>query len=560
MIALTIMKINPTDQCLSLILHTLDVTVLPEVTSASARRTIELISATLGELLKRQQEPARNFIAQCIKDGLELEVDFHRVLNYPVTTAQSGLTDNAPFEALANQYDLLTERLNKLCVQASASTSKNSSYTGLLRRAAEWEMGYLTGQAKLTARPFGDESSETESPTPLPPLRDFLEEFLTERHGPLEVTDFSEIPGGFGKETYFCTVKHATGSIEELVVRKSQPVPMVLHGGFLLEREFQLLRALSQTDYPVPRPIDLALDLPGVESTFFTMTRIPGKVLGSFLDGENQKLPEPLFRQLAELLAKLHAIPLETFADYFAMHNESAALNETIEARHRRNLKGWREYMERVEHLPSPYITWLFHWLENHIPADSRLSVLTHGDFSVHNILAENGQVTGVLDWECADFGAPEQDLAYIRPHVSKHMDWEIFVAHYCASGGQEVDERNMRFCLAYGVLRTFIGGTRGSWNLQKGFNRDIRYVMMELGFAPAFMKIGLDYTAAGASQSIRVSEIPPEDVVPAEYGASMIGKVEETDNLARDKVVCSEEDSGGSASAKVTREEAKPS
>jgi aminoglycoside phosphotransferase (APT) family kinase protein len=61
---------------------------------------------------------------------------------------------------------------------------------------------------------------------------------------------------------------------------------------------------------------------------------------------------------------------------------------------------------------------------------------LSHGGFKIRNIIREGDEVTGVLDWECSDFGAPELDLAYIQPTVSAHMDWNRFVEHYYAYGG----------------------------------------------------------------------------------------------------------------------------
>ena len=40
------------------------------------------------------------------------------------------------------------------------------------------------------------------------------------------------------------------------------------------------------------------------------------------------------------------------------------------------------------------------------------------------NILMENDQVTAVLDWEGSMFAAPEMDLVYAQPLVSKQLWW----------------------------------------------------------------------------------------------------------------------------------------
>jgi aminoglycoside phosphotransferase (APT) family kinase protein len=57
------------------------------------------------------------------------------------------------------------------------------------------------------------------------------------------------------------------------------------------------------------------------------------------------------------------------------------------------------------------------------VPEDNRRPVPTHGDFNIHNVLLDDGKLTDILDCECSDFGTPEQNLAYIQPHVSRHMD-----------------------------------------------------------------------------------------------------------------------------------------
>lgn len=270
----------------------------------------------------------------------------------------------------------------------------------------------------------------------------------------------------------------------------------MLHSTFCLENEFDLLRSLSKTSFPSPNPIEIASKLPGVDGTFYTMPLLSGAIPRPFLDGETEMgVPETIILQLAELLADLHAIPMDNFADYIAKYEDASALSETVGERYRRNMRGWREYVEKVEHMPSPYATWLFNWLETNIPNDTRRPVLSHGDFAVHNVLVVNDRITGVLDWECAGFGAPEQDLAYIKPHVIKHMDWQRFLDHYTASGGQPINLQMMPFCAAYGILRMFLGGIMSSQNLQRGRNRDLRYVMMEYGFGPMFMEMGLAAT-----------------------------------------------------------------
>lgn len=189
---------------------------------------------------------------------------------------------------------------------------------------------------------------------------------------------------GHGKQTYICTVECKDRKREELVIRNSDPAPIVLRSMYLVEQEYLFLKSLSKTDYPCPHPFDLALKTEGVGGNFFTMCRMPGLGASTFLATGQKTFSEKMILQLAELLAKLHKTPLETFSEFFEIYEEPAAFAEMVEERYRRSIKSWSHYLSEVEHLPSPYMTLLFGGLNRNIPKDSRRPVPTHGDFSVH--------------------------------------------------------------------------------------------------------------------------------------------------------------------------------
>jgi len=161
--------------------------------------------------------------------------------------------------------------------------------------------------------------------------------------------------------------------------------------------------------------------------------------------------------------------------------------------------------------------------------------VLTHGDFNFHNIMVDGDDITGVLDWECADFGAPEQDIVYVQQLVTRHMSWEKFLQHYAKSGGKPIKSTNFPFCQAYSVLRTMIAFNRATLTNQLGSNRDIRFMMVTFGINAAFMQMGLTYTAPIESpQDSKVAPLPTvdqnphEDVDVADLGKMSVSHYEE--------------------------------
>ena len=79
---------------------------------------------------------------------------------------------------------------------------------------------------------------------------------------------------------------------------------------------------------------------------------------------------------------------------------------------------------------------------------------LVHGDMLSHNLLAADGRITAVLDWESVHAGDPAQDLAYCRHAVKQVVPWAEFMDIYLASGGQAIGERRLLIHELAGVVR----------------------------------------------------------------------------------------------------------
>lgn len=497
------MKINPTSQCLSLIIRSMEQTILPELTSQAAKSTGAQIKLQLEDLLKRQGE-AITLLRDLIEEGNELAKRAAELLK-DVSIAQRSAKMTVfsrrlgGFDALAEEYAKLTALLDEACRGLCRLTLTSTQAAKLQQEMAIWEFSYYNKMSSIRPKLFVDSDPPSLQDKTLHRSDDptlsakFLQDFLTQRHGPTKVESLEFLPGGFGKQTYFSSITRQDGQTEELVIRKMDSVPIMLHKQFLLDREFDLVTLVHKTGYICPQPIDLGWDVPGIDGNFYTMKRIRGKIPGSFLEGKKEAISESLLLHCAELLAQLHNTPLEPFRDHVERFIGPGAADDTIEQRLHRVLGSWNEYRTQIEHLPSPFQTFAFDWLRRNLPHDTRRPVLVHGDFGIHNMLSLDDRITAVLDWECSDFGAPEQDLEWIRPHVSEHMSWHRFLEHYHACGGPEVREDVKAFYGLWGMARPFLALGRATRNLQTGENKDIRYVMCELGFTHAFFQMMLN-------------------------------------------------------------------
>jgi aminoglycoside phosphotransferase (APT) family kinase protein len=192
------------------------------------------------------------------------------------------------------------------------------------------------------------------------------------------------LPGGASKEAWAVDVNG-----EELLVRRA--AGGVIHQGTLsLEHEFEVLRAAHEAGVKVPRPVAYYADLGGREA--FAMERVHGETIGRRI----VRAPPPqLPLQMAEELAKIHAIPRERLP--------FLAATDPVQR--------MRAELDTVDE-PHPAIELGLTWVAARLRADAEL-VVTHGDWRIGNIVVDEGGLAAVLDWEFAHLADPAEDVAW---------------------------------------------------------------------------------------------------------------------------------------------------
>jgi aminoglycoside phosphotransferase (APT) family kinase protein len=510
------MKITSTDIYLSQVVNALENTLIPELSSNDAKATAGIVKEVLTELRKRESYTPR-LLEEHIAKGKMIAA---RMTNFLVeldsadrgigsaTASGNGAGANGSFQSLTAAHGLITTQIFRLADALMArragtvDAAQQQQLSDLLREAANWECEYYVAQ-RAAVVPAAPQPPAIRQGAPL--TRESLETFLRTRHPDgdrCSVSTFEPVPGGFSKQTFRTTLLDGAGNVQTLIVRKnSPPVPLLAHGGFLIHEEFQLLKDVHASGLPVAEPLYLGVDVPGIDADFYVMTALPGKVPGTLLGGATA-IPEAVVLHLAELLARLHSLKPAAFTGYLSRYGQADAQSDTVESSYRRQIAEWKAYLTRVEHLPSPYMIFLLDWLAQNVPRKQTSPVMVHGDFNIHNVLVEGDRITGILDWECSNFGTPEQDLSYIKPHISNHISWDRFVSHYRAHGGPEIDDGVMNFCLVFSLMRTTLGVNKVMQIRQQGFQQAVHYAMAELGFAPEFMSMGLAATMLSSASS----------------------------------------------------------
>lgn len=166
------------------------------------------------------------------------------------------------------------------------------------------------------------------------------------------------------------------------------------------------------TQIPAPRAID------ATESSRFSyllMTCVPGKPIGTMLTTMTDEQTKQVVNDLKGYISELRKIPNRTNSGYQICNSKGGGfLDWRIPDSQREELR-FKTEADFNKYLTDPlYAEIKVHAAKSHnTPHDI---VFTHGDLNPRNILAVNGKITGIVDWENAGW-FPEY--------------WEYTKAHY---------------------------------------------------------------------------------------------------------------------------------
>jgi aminoglycoside phosphotransferase (APT) family kinase protein len=193
------------------------------------------------------------------------------------------------------------------------------------------------------------------------------------------------LAGGASKEAW-----SVDAGGERLLVRRAA-VGVIHKHTLSLAHEFAVLEAAYEAGVLAPRPIHYIPDLDGREA--FVMERLEGETIGRRIV-RMEDVPAELPRQMAEELAKIHAIPRERlpFLEESRIERMVEELDEVGEARPAIELGLW--------------------WLRENRPPP-REPVVVHGDYRIGNLVVAERGLVGVLDWEFVHLDDPVRDLAF---------------------------------------------------------------------------------------------------------------------------------------------------
>ena len=185
--------------------------------------------------------------------------------------------------------------------------------------------------------------------------------------------------------------------------------------------------------------------------------------------------PVRLLQQCAHELAKIHAIGAS------ALPSGVPVLDPA---------DGVAEFRRQFEETGGdrPVIALGIRWLMDNLP-DPVTPVLNHGDYRIGNLLVEDGDLAGVLDWELAHWSDWHEDLAFGCMAVWRFSridrealglgSLEEYFAAYEEAGGRRVDPQRFRFWLVYRTVWWALGCLRMGGQWRSGADRTLERLVI---------------------------------------------------------------------------------
>jgi len=212
--------------------------------------------------------------------------------------------------------------------------------------------------------------------------------------------------------------------------------------------EFAVLSAAHRAGVTVPEPLWLCTDHGVIGKPFYVMRRVGGTAAPrrlmkeSDLGGDRDELAARLGRELA----RIHSIvPPQAELAFLGAPPDNPA--QAAIARYRGYLDDLGGGFLALE--------WGLRWCELHAPPPQG-PVLLHQDFRTGNYMVDRQGLTGILDWEFAEWGDPMSDIGWFCAACWRYAHPELeaggiaprgpFYRGYEAESGRRIDPEAVAF------------------------------------------------------------------------------------------------------------------
>jgi len=277
-----------------------------------------------------------------------------------------------------------------------------------------------------------------------------LEAYLRKRFGSndIRVTEFRFLAGGRNRQTALFAIEGTTEIPSRLVIQREPPTQMTTFNG--VGMQFAVLQQAYAAGMKVARPVLVELSAEELGGTFMITEQVKGTSPVPSMDYwslpvKSDKLPASLAAQFA-LLHNIPIDPLEGAVERYIDPGKGQTWLSDLEL--------LEQQLESVAQAPSMAVTAALAWMRAHVGCVDAVETIVHNDALLHNTLAENEEITAVLDFEMAHIGHPFEDLGYVRPVIEQMTDWSRFIDAYVAAGGRRPTQEQIDFFTLRSILK----------------------------------------------------------------------------------------------------------
>ena len=283
----------------------------------------------------------------------------------------------------------------------------------------------------------------------------------------LSVAEMEQLTAGISRENYLVTVswREAKGpACESLIIQ----IDLGFSDSVLVEAEphefgpqYEVLKRVQGTGIPVPKVYCVETDSDVLGHPFCIMEKIEGEVLGEGYYVNHPEHQPQLVKDYVEILAKIHTL------DWQALGLSFLGVPEMDDQRFQMALAGFQRLAEESQYCPQPVMAELLTWLKRNMPQPER-TALCHGDYHLRNILARDGRIVALLDWEAVHLGDPMSDLAwsclFLKIGYESFCNETDFISAYEEMAGVKVDKERLLFwqvVAAVGLMSVGLAGIK---------------------------------------------------------------------------------------------------
>lgn len=240
----------------------------------------------------------------------------------------------------------------------------------------------------------------TLNPNNLNPLQEWLARELGA--GRISITNATILGGGAIGENWLIDAE-VDGEPRKWVLRTDAASRMAMSHD--RANEYYCLKAAHDAGAMVPEPVAVSREEKIIGAPFMIVGQVGGYAQGRNMvrDEAVQNDNGALAEELGRTLARIHSVrpPVESL-EFLAVPDKSPALVQ---------IDQMRANLDTVSE-PRPALEYILCWLERNAPACDQ-PVLCHGDYRTGNFMAEDGKLTGILDWEFCHWGDRHIDVGW---------------------------------------------------------------------------------------------------------------------------------------------------